>query len=76
MGSLAQWLAHLLLDPAAPGLIASVPKKYSEEKIVNVAWLISGDAMWKVDSGLKMLFKPIKYRLVAKKKKGALSFFK
>ena len=35
--SKAQWLAYLLLDPAAPGLIPSVLKKISEEKVVNVA---------------------------------------
>ena len=28
---------HLLPDPAAPGLIPSIPKKISEEKIVDVA---------------------------------------
>ena len=31
VGSKAQWLAHLLPDPTAPGLIPSVPKKNSEE---------------------------------------------
>ena len=25
-GSIAQWLAYLLLDPAAPGAIPSIPK--------------------------------------------------
>ena len=31
-----QTLAFLLLDPVAPGLIPSVPKKISDEKIVDV----------------------------------------
>ena len=34
---MAQWLAHLLPDPAAPGLNPSIPQKCSDEKIVNVA---------------------------------------
>ena len=34
VGSIAQRQA-LLQDPAAPGLIPSVPKKLSEEKIVD-----------------------------------------
>ena len=34
-GSIAQTLAYLLPDPAAPGLIPNVPQKISEEKIVN-----------------------------------------
>ena len=29
--------AYLHLDPAAPGSISSIPKKFPEEKIVNVA---------------------------------------
>ena len=32
-----EWLSYLLLDPAAPGLIPSVPQKISEEKNVDVA---------------------------------------
>ena len=36
VGSIAQWLAYLLLDPAAPGSILRVPKKISEERVVNV----------------------------------------
>ena len=35
--SRAQWLAFLLTNPTAPGLIPSIPKKNSEDKIVNVA---------------------------------------
>ena len=35
-GSIAQWLAHLLPDPAAPGSIARIPEFFSEKKIVNV----------------------------------------
>ena len=36
-GRIAQWLAYLLPDPAAPGLIPCVPKRISEGKIVDVA---------------------------------------
>ena len=35
-GSIQQWLAYLLLDPAALGLNPSSAKKISEEKIVDV----------------------------------------
>ena len=35
-GSIAQRLACLLLDPAAPAMILSVLKTFSEEKIVDV----------------------------------------
>ena len=35
-GILAQKLAYLLLDPAAPGSIPCGPKIFSEEKIVNI----------------------------------------
>ena len=34
---MAQWLAYLLSDHAVPGLIPSIPKKISEEQIVDVA---------------------------------------
>ena len=33
----AQWLAYVLLDPAASGLIPRIPDIFSEEKIVHVA---------------------------------------
>ena len=36
-GSIAQWLAYLLPDPAAPGLIPSNPEIVSDENIVGVA---------------------------------------
>ena len=36
-GSMARWVAYLLPDPAAPGLITSIPEIFSEEKIANVA---------------------------------------
>ena len=36
-GSIAQWLAYLLPDPAGLALNPSIPKLLSEEKIVNVA---------------------------------------
>ena len=35
--SIARWSAYLLLDLAAPGSIPSVPKKNSEERIIDVA---------------------------------------
>ena len=35
-GNIAQWFAYLLPDPAAPGLIPSIAKNISEEKIVDV----------------------------------------
>ena len=36
-GRIVQYLADLLLDPTALGLISSIPEFFSEEKIVNVA---------------------------------------
>ena len=36
-GRITQWLSYLLPDPAAPGLIPSIPQIVSEEKTVNVA---------------------------------------
>ena len=36
-GSIAQWLAYLLPDPADRGLIPSVPKKIKRKKFINVA---------------------------------------
>ena len=35
-GSIAQWLAYLLSDPAAPGSILSILRKNSKEKIDNI----------------------------------------
>ena len=35
-GSIAQWFTYLLLYPAAPGLIPSIPKTNFREKIVDV----------------------------------------
>ena len=37
MGRITLWLRYLLPDPAAPGLIPSIPQIVSEEKTVNVA---------------------------------------
>ena len=34
---MAQWLAYLLTYPPAPGLIPTISKKNSEEKIVDAA---------------------------------------
>ena len=36
-GSIAQWLAYLLPDPAATDSIPSIPDIFWEEKIVKVA---------------------------------------
>ena len=36
-GKLGAAIAYLLLDPAAPGSIPSIPQKNSEEKIINAA---------------------------------------
>ena len=36
-GSISQWLAYLLPDPAAPGSIPSIPLKFSEEKVFDIA---------------------------------------
>ena len=33
-GSIAQWLAYLLPDPVAPGLIPNAPEKFSEDKML------------------------------------------
>ena len=41
-GSIAQWLACLLLDPGAPGAIPGIPKIISEEKIIKLLRLING----------------------------------
>ena len=51
MGGGIQQLETLLPDPAVPGLIPSVPKKISDEKIVDFAEV--NQRRWKVDSGLK-----------------------
>ena len=34
--SVVKWLAYLLPDPAAPGLIPSIPKIFSEKNIAQV----------------------------------------
>ena len=36
-GNTAQWLGYFLTDPAALGSIPSIPKLFSEEKIVDIA---------------------------------------
>ena len=43
-GSVAQWLASLLLEPAAPGSNPSGPKIFSEEKLLMLLGLIQGAA--------------------------------
>ena len=59
LGSIAQWLASLIPDQAPPGLIPSIPKILSEEKIIHVVEVINAAGCIKVDSGFKMLIKPI-----------------
>ena len=49
--SMTQWLAYLLLDPAAPGLIPSIHKFFSDENIVIVAesnqrWCLEESGKW------------------------------
>ena len=59
-GGIAQWLAaNLLLDPAAPSSIPSIPKTVSEEKVLMLLKLINGAGQRKMDSGLQMLINPI-----------------
>ena len=58
---MAQWLAHLLLDPDAPGLIPRIPNIFQMKKIANFAEAIHNAANRKVDSGLKLLIEPIDY---------------
>ena len=60
-GSVAQWLAYLILNPVAP---VSIPRVQSNNMLMLLR-LINGAAQRKVDSGLKMLIKPIQYWLVA-----------
>ena len=53
-GSIAQWLASLLPDPAAPGSIPGVTphppkKKNSAEEIVMLLWSLNGLALRNVD---------------------------
>ena len=58
-GSIAQWLVYLLMDPAAPCLIPSIPKAFSKEKIVNFAKANPHPCLEGTGYGLKMLIKPI-----------------
>ena len=48
-GSITQRLAYLLPDPAVPGSIPSIPKNFSEEKIVNVVY--ANQRHWFEESG-------------------------
>ena len=43
-GSIAELLAHLFPDPAAPGLITSIPKKIQRKKLLMLLKLINGAA--------------------------------
>ena len=58
-GSIAQWLADLLPDTAALGLIPCVPKNFLRKKISMLLRLINGPAQRKVNSGLEMLTESI-----------------
>ena len=64
-GSIAQWLAHFLPDPADQGLTPSVLKNFQRNKLSILLRLINGAAQRKVDSGSNILIKPIKNWLVA-----------
>ena len=48
-GSIAQWLANLLLGLAAPGLIPSIPKKNFRGKIIDVGEV--NQLRWLEESG-------------------------
>ena len=56
--STAQWLAHMLTDPAAPGSIPSFPEIFSEEKIADVTEVNQWCCLEKTE---KMLMEPIEY---------------
>ena len=43
-GSIAQWLAYLLSDPAAPGLIPSIPNFFQKEILLMLPRLINDGA--------------------------------
>ena len=49
-GIIAHWLAYLLPDPAAFGSIPSIPKKISEEEIIDTAQV--NQQRWLEESGL------------------------
>ena len=65
LGSIAQWSAYSLPDPAAQGSNFSIPPKNSKELLSMLLRLINGSAQRKVDSGLKMFIEPIQNWLVA-----------
>ena len=50
---MAQWLADLLPDPAAPDSIPSIPQKISEEKLFQFLRKINGAGKRKVERGFK-----------------------
>ena len=50
-GSIAKWLAYLLPDPATPGLIPSIPKKF-QIKIVDVT--VVNKQRWLEESGQRL----------------------
>ena len=56
-GSREQWLAYLLLDPDAPGLIPNIPKKFRTKEIADVAEVNQRRCL--EESGLKMLIEHI-----------------
>ena len=41
-GSVVQWLAYLLLEPAAPGSIPSIPEIFQKKKLSKLLRLIYG----------------------------------
>ena len=54
---MAQWVAYLLLDPAAPGWILSVPKVFFWEKNIDITEV--NQRCWLYAGGLKMLIETI-----------------
>ena len=68
-GSIAQWLAYLLLDSAALGLIPSIPNFFQKKKLSTLLSLSNRAGLRKEDSGLQMLIEPIKYWPVASRYK-------
>ena len=52
-GSIAQWIAYLLLDPAATGLIPWIPVIFQRNTLSLLLRLINGTCWRNKDSGLK-----------------------
>ena len=57
-GSIALWLAYLLLDPAAQVRFIAFPQSVQMKKLLMLLRLINGARKRKVDSDLKILINP------------------